>query len=90
MALLVATVPGDLLGRLESASLGFSLGLPFLTSNLLPPVLFPVLTPPPTAAHRIHTETRTCLHTLTHTPSLCPGALPRSTGSTWANLSAKC
>lgn len=69
------TVPGNLLGRLESASLGSYPGLPFLTSNFLLPILFRSFPP--------HARTHACAHRNTHMftliPKLSPGSLPRLT-----------
>lgn len=78
--LLCPPVCGDLLGRVEEASLGFYPGLPFLTSNVLLPI---VSSSHPTTHAPTHRNTHI------HIPARSLGALPRSTVFPWANLSAK-
>lgn len=79
---LCSAVPGDLLGRVESAFLGSYLSLPFLTSNLLLPILFPSSQPHAATHARAHRNTRMPPHVRTHSP-------PRVTTFMWASLSAK-
>lgn len=62
--MLCPTVPGDLLGSTESAFLGFYLGLPFLTSNFLLPILFPAPPHSPAPHTTAHAHARRNLHML--------------------------
>lgn len=57
---------GEQLVRLESASLGSYLGLPFLTSNLLLSILSPRLPPHTTAHARAHGCTCSHSHPVSH------------------------